>query len=101
MTQKELIYDLLPEGAENAMSRRTLAAITGLSDRHIRDIIADLVADGRPVCSLQDGYFRATGHVHLYAYRHLIKSYIAKLNKKLQGIDIAIAQFGSDRMGDA
>ena len=35
------IYDLLPVGAENAVSRRQLSAMTGLPDRRLRRQIAE------------------------------------------------------------
>ena len=35
------IYDLLPEGQQNAISRRELIALTGMSDRALRKAIAD------------------------------------------------------------
>lgn len=56
------IYDILPEGQQNAISRRELMALTGLSDRALRLKIADERRSGALILSSVEqgnsGYFR-------------------------------------------
>ncbi len=56
------IFDLLPEGQENAVSRKDLATITGLNDRELRREIASERREGALIISSSDtkhnGYFR-------------------------------------------
>ena len=58
------IYDLLPEGESNAVPRRELVAMTGLSDRELRRKIAAERKEGALILSLTDdkrgGYFKPT-----------------------------------------
>lgn len=57
------IYDILPEGQENAVSRRQLMAMTGLSDRRLRRHIAAERRAGLLILSSTEkggGYFRHT-----------------------------------------
>lgn len=55
------IVNLIPFGRENAISRTALANITGLSDRAVRDLIAEARND-TVIISATDGkgYFRPT-----------------------------------------
>ena len=57
------IYDLLPVGAEYAISRRQLSQITGLPDRRLRRQIAEERRAGLLILSstaeVGGGYFRA------------------------------------------
>ena len=57
------IYDLLPVGAEYAISRRQLSQITGLPDRRLRRQIAEERKAGQLILSstaeVGGGYFRA------------------------------------------
>ncbi len=56
------IFELLPEGQENAISRKDLATITGLNDRELRREIASERREGALILSSTDsehsGYFR-------------------------------------------
>lgn len=60
--KKTSIYDLLPVGAENAVSRRQLSAITGIPDRQLRRRIAEDRKAGLLILSstaeVGGGYFR-------------------------------------------
>lgn len=53
------IVDYIPFGHENAISRRDLARITGLNDRHMRECIMRERRE-TPILNMQDGsgYFR-------------------------------------------
>lgn len=57
------ILDYIPTGHKNAVSRQTLTTLTKLSDRKVRELIANLNANGEPdelIINMQDGkgYFR-------------------------------------------
>ncbi len=56
------IFELLPEGQENAVSRKDLIAITGMNDRELRKMIASERRDGALILSSTDsehsGYYR-------------------------------------------
>ena len=60
--KKTSIYDLMPVGAENAVSRRQLSAITGIPDRQLRRRIAEDRKAGLLILSstaeVGGGYFR-------------------------------------------
>lgn len=53
------IIDYIPFGHENAISRRELAQLTGLNDRHMRECIMQ-ERRHTPILNMQDGsgYFR-------------------------------------------
>ena len=54
------VYDLLPVGEENAISRSDLAALIGLDDRTLRNQIQRERLAGAPILSSNQhsGYFR-------------------------------------------
>ncbi len=60
--QKTSIFDLLPTGAENAVSRRELSSMTGIPDRQLRrKIAAERIAGSLILSSTAEvggGYFR-------------------------------------------
>ena len=51
MDYKLIILNTLRPGLQNATPRSELSGITGLSDRKIRDLIADLINEGNPILS--------------------------------------------------
>ena len=51
MDNKLIILNTLRPGLQNATPRSELSGITGLSDRKIRDLIAELINDGYPILS--------------------------------------------------
>lgn len=55
------ILQLIPNGAENAISRKDLAEKLGLSDRVMREAIEQLRHNGHLICSKPTGgYFQPT-----------------------------------------
>lgn len=72
------VYNILPEGEENALSRSTLAAMLGLSDRELRREIATERLHRALILSTQKrggGYFRAA---NLDELRRWVKSMEAR-----------------------
>lgn len=66
-----VIYDLIPIGAAHAISRRELAALTGLSDRQLRCRIAQERKAGALILSTTEGgggYYRAASADELRRY---------------------------------
>ena len=65
---KLCIYDLLATGEENALSRRQLAALLGISDRTVRYKIAAERRQGLLILSTTEGgggYFKAANREEL------------------------------------
>ena len=65
------VFDLLPAGAAHAISRRALAALTGLSDRQLRCRIAQERKAGALILSTTEGgggYYRAASADELRRY---------------------------------
>lgn len=78
---KTSIYDLLPVGAEYAISRRQLSAITGIPDRQLRRRIAEERRAGLLILSstaeVGGGYFRAADTKELRRWVAMMQSHIA------------------------
>lgn len=71
------IFDILPAGAENAISRRELSALTGLPDRQLRRQIAKERRAGALILSsseINGGYFKAASHEELRRYVRSMQS---------------------------
>ena len=65
------VFDLLPVGAEYAISRRALVALTGLSDRQLRYKISQERKAGALILSTTEGgggYYRAASADELRRY---------------------------------
>lgn len=74
---KASIYDLLPIGAENAVSRRELSALTGIEDRQLRRQIAKERRAGVLILSSSEsngGYYRAASREELQRYVRSMQS---------------------------
>jgi hypothetical protein len=57
------VWAAIPAGIENAVTRAELVKMTGVSDREVRRIIAELNENGFPVCSIEGkpgGYYVGT-----------------------------------------
>lgn len=50
----DMITEYIPTGRHNAVTRKTLCKLTGLSDRQVRDNIAQ-ARRNTPIINLQDG----------------------------------------------
>ena len=75
--QKTSIFDLLPVGAENAVSRRELSALTGIEDRQLRRQIAKERRAGVLILSSSEsngGYYRAASREELQRYVRSMQS---------------------------
>jgi len=75
--KKTSIYDLLPVGAENAVSRRELSALTGIEDRQLRRQIAQERRAGVLILSSTEsngGYYRAASREELQRYVRSMQS---------------------------
>lgn len=75
--QKTSIFDLLPTGAENAVSRRELSALTGIEDRQLRRRIAEERRAGVLILSSTEsngGYYRAANREELTRYVRSMRS---------------------------
>lgn len=71
------VFDLLPVGAAYAISRRALAALTGLSDRQLRYKISQERKAGALILSTTEGgggYYRAASADELRRYVQSMRS---------------------------
>lgn len=82
------IYDLLPVGAENAISRRQLMQITGLKDRQLRHKIEKERKAGLLILSstaeVGGGYFRAASVAELRRWVAMMQAYGSSVNAVLR-----------------
>lgn len=90
------IYDLLPVGAENAVGRRQLSALTGLPDRQLRRKIAAERMEGLLILSstaeVGGGYFRAANVAELRRWVAMMQSHISAVLAVIRAAQEAIAK---------
>ncbi len=92
--QKTSIYDLLPIGAENAVSRRELSALTGIEDRQLRRQIAEERRAGVLILSSSEsngGYYRAASREELQRYVRSMQSRSREILTVIRTAEEAIA----------
>lgn len=73
------IIDYIPVGHKNAVTRKQLVILTGLSDRKIRNMIQEECNREHPILNMQDGkgYFQPA-----YDEMHLVRLYRAQENHR-------------------
>lgn len=83
------IFELLPEGQENAVSRRDLATITGLNDRELRRAIASERREEALILSSTDsehsGYYRPASADEL-------RRFVASMTRRGKATFAAVAE---------
>lgn len=92
--EKASIYDLLPIGAENAVSRRELSALTGIEDRQLRRQIAKERRAGVLILSSSEsngGYYRAASREELQRYVRSMQSRSKEILTVIRTAEEAIA----------
>lgn len=88
------IYDLLPVGAEYAISRRQLSAITGIPDRQLRRRIAQERRAGVLILSSSEsngGYYRAASREELQRYVRSMQSRCKEIAAVIRAAEEALA----------
>ena len=92
--EKASIYELLPIGAENAVSRRELSSMTGIPDRQLRRQIAEERRAGLLILSstaeVGGGYFRAADTQELRRWVAMMQSHIAAILAVIRAAQEAI-----------
>lgn len=85
------ILEYIPYGRENAIKRRTLRELLGVSDRIMRDLIADARKE-TPIVNMQDGtgYYRPKDKKELECYIYQEK---ARAEKILKNINVACKEY--------
>lgn len=75
------ITKYIPVGRENAISRKRLAAITGMSDRKVRACISEARERGTAICAntVTGGYYMAESEADVRLLLGELRSRIAKL----------------------
>lgn len=93
--EKASIYELLPIGAENAVSRRELSSMTGIPDRQLRRQIAEERRAGLLILSstaeVGGGYFRAADTQELRRWVAMMQSHIAAILAVIRAAQEALA----------
>ena len=91
------VFDLLPVGAEHAISRRELAALTSLSDRQLRCRIAQERKAGALILSTTEGgggYYRAASADELRRYVRSMRSRSTETLAVIRAAEQAVQQIG-------
>lgn len=88
MDYKLIILNTLRPGLHNATPRSELSGITGLSDRKIRDLIADLINEGNPILSntSNGGYYYPDTIEECDRNISMLDNYIRSLAKRKRNI---------------
>lgn len=95
MTEQDAKTFILIRLHEKKFLRRELVEITGLKDRKVRDIIADLQSQGFPLVSLGKGYWMGTDEeVKSYRKREMSRAFtiLRKLKHLLPQASEALKQ---------
>lgn len=91
------IIDYIPVGHKNAVTRKQLVILTGLSDRKIRNMIQEECNREHPILNMQDGkgYFQpAYDEMHLvrlYRVQENHSKYLKCQNNELERNQISIS----------
>ena len=87
------LYQKLPKGQENAISREQLSELFNTSDRIARQTIEQMIYHDMPVCNLRHGYFKPVNVDELKAYSNINGAYLKKFLKRQYRLNKAIEQF--------
>lgn len=93
---KTSIYDLLPIGAEYAISRRELSALTGIEDRQLRRQIAKERRAGVLILSSSEsngGYYRAASREELQRYVRSMQSWSKEILTVIRTAEEALQNY--------
>lgn len=89
------IYDLLPVGSENAISRRQLMQITGLEDRKLRRKIEKERRAGALILSssadMGGGYFRPANAEELRRWIAMMEAHANSIATMLRAVKTGVA----------
>lgn len=96
---KPIIFEHLPQGAENAVSLRELSARLGIPERHLRAQIVRELEAGYPClssCSRHGGYFRPSdgekGRAEMERFYRQERRRAKSTLRKLRSVKKALAQ---------
>lgn len=93
----EILKSMHAVGKENAVSRKTLAALTGLSDRSVRGEIEKERRSGRLICSHMEaggGYYLPADEMEIREYYNAQTSRISSLILAREPFKRALGQGG-------
>lgn len=92
----EILKSMHAVGKGNAVSRKTLAALTGLSDRHVREEIEKERRSGILICS----HMEAGGGYYLPADEMEIREYYNTQTSRISSLILAREPFRRALQGD-
>ena len=93
----EILESMHAVGKGNAVSRKTLAALTGLSDRHVREEIEKERRSGILICSHMEaggGYYLPSDEMEIREYYNAQTSRISSLILAREPFRRALGQGG-------
>lgn len=87
------ILEFIPYGRENAIKRRNLRELLGVTDRDMRRLLAEARKEA-VILNLQDGqgYYRPTNREELYSY---ILQEKARAEKIIKNVNVAVKEYNS------
>ncbi len=84
------IVNFIPDGFENAVSQKRLAAATNMSQREVRLAVDNARNQGTPICSSCDaeygGYYMPVNKYEAQMYIHMQESRIASAKAALKPV---------------
>ena len=83
------VWEFIPKGIKNAISREELCRRTGLNDRMVRQYVAEAAEHGEIVLNVGSGYFRYGGkkdEPYLNEYLAKEQARVKAINRKLRKI---------------
>ena len=91
-----MISDFIPVGKVNAVSRKWLSEVTGLSDRQVRQLIASERERGAPIISSSKsaGYYLAETEAEKQIILRELGTRISKLAKEYRAISKTVKPDG-------
>lgn len=97
---KQKILKALKQGRENAITRKQLVKLTGYNDRAVRNIIADLRAEGVPVVSntKTGGYYLPTTLEEANEYYNSMRSRAIKTFLSARATKQWIREHGQEQL---
>ena len=87
MTIAEIIMQVIGTGQDNAVSLADLMLITGLRNRELRLLIADMRVRGSVICANSNGYFKPSTPDELKIWIRQEKARSRSINRGLRSAE--------------
>ena len=81
---EQRVLSVIPTGEENAIKQDELAGITGYNTREIRLIMNSLRKEDFPICSGNNGYYKAKNEQDIKNTTRRMRAQVKTLNESLK-----------------